>query len=73
MSIEETGHEIDDSAIDRKELLAQQFDEASEQQDDPIEIEAVESEEIEEEIEEETEEPIWKRPPSSWKKEFHES
>lgn len=73
MSIEETGHEVDDSAIDRKELLAQQFDEVSEQQDDPIEIEAVESEEIEEEVEEEAEEPVWKRPPSSWKKEFHET
>ena len=72
MTIEETGHEVDDSAIDRKELLAQQFDEMSEQQDDPVEIEAVESEEIEE-VEEEVEEPIWKRPPSSWKKEFHET
>lgn len=72
MTIEETGHEVDDSAIDRKELLAQQFDEVSEQQDDPVEIEAVESEEIEE-VEEEVEEPIWKRPPSSWKKEFHET
>jgi hypothetical protein len=73
MTIEETGHEVDDSAIDRKELLAQQFDEMSEQKEDPIEIEVSESEEIEEEIEEEVEEPIWKRPPSSWKKEFHET
>ena len=72
MTIEETGHEVDDSAIDRKELLAQQFDEMSEQQNDPVEIEAVETEEIEE-VEEEVEEPIWKRPPSSWKKEFHET
>jgi hypothetical protein len=73
MTIEETGHEVDDSAIDRKELLAQQFDEMSEQQEDPVEIEVSESEEIEEEAEEEVEEPIWKRPPSSWKKEFHET
>jgi len=76
MSIEETGHEVDETAIDRKELLAQQFDEVSEQQDDPVEVEeveAAESEEIEEDVEEEVEEPIWKRPPSSWKKEFHET
>ena len=37
MTIEETGHEVEDSAIDRKELLAQQFDEVSEQQEEPIE------------------------------------
>lgn len=71
MTIEETGHEVEDSAIDRKELLAQQFDEVSEQQDDPVEVEFREPEEIEKV--EEVEEPIWKRPPSSWKKEFHET
>lgn len=71
MDTEETGQEVEESAVDRKELLSQQFDEMSEQPNDPIEVQSNQSEEVEEISE--VEEPLWKRPPASWKKEFHET
>jgi hypothetical protein len=67
----------DDKAIDRKELLAQQFDEV-----DTSEPEAPKESKprakngkfvAQEDAEEATaEEPVWKRPPSSWKRDYHE-
>ena len=61
-----------ESAVDRKELLMQQFSEA---EDAPAEIQPVKTEapkEAAEEPEKTEEPPIWSKPPSSWKREYHE-
>ena len=67
---EPTNESVD--IVDRKALLEQQFDEAQDQPE-AVEFEAAtpdpEFEEIEAEPEEE---PVWKRPPSSWKRDYHE-
>jgi hypothetical protein len=67
----------DDKAIDRKELLAQQFDEvgtgepAAPKESKPR---AENGKFVAQEAAEEApaEEPVWKRPPSSWKRDYHE-
>lgn len=77
---------IDDiNAVDsdaRKELLMQQFDEVEQQAAESVETsEPVKHERVrdeqgkfakEEVASEPAEEPVWKRPPSSWKKDYHE-
>lgn len=61
--------ETTESTIDRKELLMQQFSEA----EAPQESEPAKTEQVEAEAKEEpAEEPIWTKPPSSWKREYHE-
>lgn len=67
----------EDKVVDRKELLAQQFAEA--ENDNKAEVKEekprasngkfVAKEEADEEP---AEEPVWKRPPSSWKRDYHE-
>ena len=63
----------DDKGIDRKELLAQQFDdvETNEQPKPRAEtgkyVAAKDATAVEP-----AEEPVWKRPPSSWKRDYHE-
>jgi len=53
-----------EDTVDRKELLMQQFEEAEAPQEaQPVEVE---------EPEEAAEEPVWAKPPSSWKREYHE-
>ena len=69
----------EDKVADRKELLAQQFDEAEndvkaeEKETKPRAANGkfVAKEEAGEESEP-AEEPVWKRPPSSWKRDYHE-
>ena len=53
-----------EDTVDRKELLMQQFEEA----EAPQEAQPVEPGEPEEAAEE----PVWAKPPSSWKREYHE-
>ena len=75
----------DDKAVDRKELLGQQFDEIEIDDNDPTDRfskaynkpvdrapngKFVAKEETEEASA--VEEPVWKRPPSSWKRDYHE-
>jgi hypothetical protein len=67
----------DDKAIDRKELLAQQFDEVDTSEPEaPKESKprAKNGKFVAQEDAEEApaEEPVWKRPPSSWKRDYHE-
>jgi len=53
-----------EDTVDRKELLMQQFEEAEAPQEaQPVEVE---------EPEEAAEEPVWAKPPLSWKREYHE-
>ena len=56
-----------EDTIDRKELLMQQFSDAetAPQEAQPAEAETSEDEEP-------AEEPVWAKPPSSWKREYHE-
>ena len=50
--------------VDRRDLLSEQFDEIGSESPEPvIQTEAAEEPE---------EEPIWAKPPSSWKREYHE-
>lgn len=68
----------EDKATDRKELLAQQFAEAESDNQPEVKEEKphaangkfVAKEETQ--AEEPAEEPVWKRPPSSWKRDYHE-
>lgn len=56
--------------LDRKELLEQQFEQA-ENTEQPAEIAA--RDDSGKYVKQETaEEPVWKRPPASWKKDYHE-
>lgn len=70
--------ETEDKVVDRKELLAQQFEEVeSNNQPEPKASQTrTETDNSAasngEEAEEQTEEPVWKRPPSSWKRDYHE-
>ena len=71
-----------DEVVDRKELLAQQFDKVEQEGQAEHLAEAVEPtgparDEAgkfakAEKAEPEPEPPVWKRPPASWKKDFHE-
>lgn len=67
----------DDKAIDRKELLAQQFDEVDTSEPKAPKESKPRAENgkfvAQEDAEEApAEEPVWKRPPSSWKRDYHE-
>lgn len=69
--------EDDDKAVDRKELLAQQFDEVETGEPEaPKESKprAPDGKFTAQDDAEEApvEEPVWKRPPSSWKRDYHE-
>jgi hypothetical protein len=66
MDTQESPSQSEEAKIDRKELLAQQFDEAVGEA--PV---AAQSEPAPQ-SEPEAEEPVWKRPPSSWKRDYHE-
>ena len=67
-----------ENADSRRDMLSQQFDEvATKQNEEPTEKVRDESgkyakQEVSQVIEEPVEEPLWKRPPASWKKEYHE-
>ena len=67
--------ETTESTIDRKELLAQQFDEVEQAPAERVRDEAgkfakADAPKIEQAPE--AEPPVWKRPPASWKKDYHE-
>ena len=66
MDTQESPFENEEAKIDRKELLAQQFDEAAGEQ--PVAAQSETTQDSEPEVEE----PVWKRPPSSWKRDYHE-
>ena len=73
--IDET--EAEDKPLDRKAMLLQQFEEADSDEPAPATAERDErgkftKKELNEEASE-TEEELWKRPPTSWKKEYHEA
>lgn len=70
-----------DAPVDRKELLAQQFEQAEQAAEAPQESRTrdevgrfAKTAPKQEEAAPETakEEPLWKRPPASWKKDYHE-
>ena len=64
-----------DNADARRELLTQQFEEA-EQAPEPAEKPRDEAGKFAQTVEPKTEqvdEPVWKRPPASWKKDYHEA
>lgn len=61
----DTQDQVEDKTVDRKELLKQQFDEAASEQ--PV---AAKSQPVDDVAK--AEEPVWKRPPSSWKRDYHE-
>jgi hypothetical protein len=74
--IDET--EAEDKPLDRKAMLLQQFEEADSDEPAPATAERDErgkfaKKESNEEASEGEEEALWKRPPSSWKKEYHEA
>ena len=69
----------DDKGVDRKELLAQQFDDIETDQPESKEPaprapngKFVAKDAAEPEDAPAVEEPVWKRPPSSWKRDYHE-
>ena len=65
----------EDKGVDRKELLNQQFDEVetAEPQGKPrAENGKYVAAKPAPQAEPDAEEPVWKRPPSSWKRDFHE-
>ena len=68
----------EDKAIDRKELLAQQFDEvdtgepAAPKESKPRAEDGKYVAARDATAAEPSEEPVWKRPPSSWKRDYHE-
>ena len=66
----DTQEQPTEEAVDRRDLLAQQFSEAeiSPESPEPVESQAAE------EPEPEPEEPkVWAKPPSSWKKDYHDT
>jgi hypothetical protein len=80
MSDVEKAVETTESPVDRKELLAQQFEEAENAAQEP-KSESGRNEkgqftkakpEAEAPQEDTAEMPVWKRPPASWKKDYHE-
>jgi hypothetical protein len=66
----------DDKGVDRKELLAQQFDDVETSQPETKEPapRASNGKFVANDAAEDApvEEPVWKRPPSSWKRDYHE-
>ena len=60
--------------LDRKELLEQQFEQAEEAQPQGRDEQGRFAQKQEEapQVEESAEEPVWRKPPASWKKEYHE-
>jgi len=69
--------EDDDKGVDRKELLAQQFDDIETDQPESKEPapRAPNGKFVAKDAAEDApavEEPVWKRPPSSWKRDYHE-
>lgn len=63
----DTQEQPTEEAVDRRELLAQQFSEAEPPAEEPVPVETQVAEEPE------PEEPkVWAAPPSSWKKDYHE-
>ena len=69
----------DEKPVDRKDLLAQQFDDIEADDNDPKDRfskaynkPATHVAKESAETAPEAEEPVWKRPPSSWKRDFHE-
>jgi hypothetical protein len=67
----------DDKGVDRKELLAQQFDDVqADEQPEPKESKprAPNGKFVANDAAQDApvEEPVWKRPPSSWKRDYHE-
>lgn len=64
----DTQEQPTEEAVDRRELLAQQFSEAEPPAEEPVPVETQAAEEPE------PEEPkIWAKPPSSWKKDYHDA
>ena len=70
MDLEEANGTDTNEPLDRKELLMQQFDDVAQPTEERI---AATDNAPTEDLEPEVEEPVWKRPPASWKKEFHET
>ena len=64
--------EDDDKAIDRKELLAQQFNDVETNEQPRAESGKNVTAKDAPDPEPAGEEPVWKRPPSSWKRDYHE-
>ena len=65
----------DDKGIDRKELLAQQFDDVETNEPQQPKPRAENGKYVaakDATAVEPAEEPVWKRPPSSWKRDYHE-
>ena len=56
--------EFSEEKVDRRDLLSEQFDEIGNEPSEPA-IQSAPAEEQEEE-------PIWSKPPSSWKRDYHE-
>lgn len=56
--------------VDRRELLSQQFEQAETQEAPRDEQGKFVAREVEKPVEQEA--PVWKRPPASWKKDYHE-
>lgn len=77
MEAENTPATPETEELDRREILAQQF-EAAEQNEDvaPVRDEqgrfAPQKAQEQEEAPEPEEEPVWSKPPASWKKDYHE-
>jgi hypothetical protein len=68
---------VDNETVDRKELLARQFEEAEAQPEAPRDSGRDESGRFAKTVAEEptpepAEEAVWRRPPASWKKDYHE-
>lgn len=67
-----------ESPDNRRELLSQQFDEVAQaepakfQRDDSGKFASTNDKPLEESVEESVEEPVWKRAPASWKKDYHD-
>ena len=72
-----------DNADNRRDLLSQQFDDVAEAAPEPAKVEPAKYEkqrdefgkyakQVKAEPTEPIEEPLWKRPPASWKKDYHE-
>lgn len=77
MDIENTSATPETEELDRREILAQQF-EAAEQGEDVAPVRddqgrfAPKKAQQQEEALEPEEEPVWSKPPASWKKDYHE-
>lgn len=66
MDTQESPFQPEEAKTDRKELLAQQFDEVAGE----APVAAVSEPQVE--AEPDADEPVWKRPPTSWKRDYHE-